>query len=158
MNTPIYVTPPGVRLPDVSAPVPGHDDHTELLRQLLEVQKEQLNLQKTQAAASDSSARWRGFLTKWQEEFPDVGQSAKNVLPVVERAYLGMIQELADRLQGEDAEDLDDEFVLAEFLDRYGMRLNQLGMIMGQLAPIADAAPPPPPPPSSPAQDETGGA
>ena len=144
MNTPIYVTPPGLRLPDAPAPHPGGET-ADLLRQLLDVQKEQLALAKAAAAAGDGVARWRGFLAKWQAEFPDVGAAAKQVLPAVERVYLKMIQELADRLRGDDADDLDNEFTLAEFLDKYGMRLSQLGTIMGQLAPIAEAAPPPPP-------------
>ena len=74
----------------------------------------------------------------------EIGPAAKQVLPVIERVYLKMIQELADKLRGDDPDDLDNEYVLAEFLDRYGMRLSQLGTIMGQLAPIADATPPPP--------------
>ena len=148
MNTPIYVTPPGLRLPDIP-PVPSAGGETvELLRQLLDVQKEQLALTKQTAGANDGAARWRGFLAKWQAEFPDVGPAVKQVLPVIERVYLKMVQELADRLRGDEADDLDDEFVLAEFLDKYGMRLSQLGTIMGQLAPIAEAAPPPPPPAS----------
>jgi hypothetical protein len=142
MNTPIYVAPPTIRLPDVPPPLPSGGETSDLLRQLLDVQKEQLALAKTAAAASDSGARWKGFLAKWQGEFPDVGQAVRQVLPAVERVYLRMIQELADRLRGDDADDLDNEFALAEFLDRYGMRLSQLGTIMGQLAPIADASPP----------------
>lgn len=148
MTTPIYVTPPGIRLPDVPPPAPPGGETAELLRQLLDVQREQLALAKAAAAAGDGVARWRGFLAKWRDEFPDVGAAAKQVLPAVERVYLRMIQELADRLRGDDPDDLGNEFVLAEFLDKYGMRLSQLGTIMGQLAPIADAAPPPPPPAS----------
>jgi hypothetical protein len=112
----------------------------------LDVQKEQLAIAKAAAAGNDPVARWRGFLNRWQADFPDVGPAAKEVLPVVERVYLKLIQELADKLRGDDPEDLDNEYVLAEFLDRYGMRLSQLATIMGQLAPIADATPPPPPP------------
>ena len=59
---------------------------------------------------------------------------------MVERAYLNLIRELTDKLR-EGGGDLDDEFVLGEFLDRYGMRLNQLGTILGQLGTLADAAP-----------------
>ena len=142
MNTPIYVTPQGIRLPDVQ-PLPAGGEAADLLRQLLDVQKEQLAMAKAAAAANDSGARWKAFLARWGSEFPDVGRSCKQVLPVVERVYLKMMQELADRLRGEDADDLDNEFILAEFLDRYGARLNQLAVVMGQLAPIADAAPVP---------------
>jgi hypothetical protein len=144
MSTPIYVTAPGIRLPD-APPAPASVDETaDLLRQLLDVQKEQLSLAKAAATAGDGMARWRGFLARWQTEFPDIGPAVKQVLPVIERVYLKMIQELADRLRGDEPDDLDSEFTLAEFLDRYGMRLSQLGTIMSQLAPIAEAAPPPP--------------
>jgi hypothetical protein len=106
------------------------------------VQKELLAVQRTQAAAQDGLARWRAFLARWQTDFPDIGMACKLVLPLVERAYLNLIRELTDRLREEDG-GLDDDFALGEFLDRYGMRLNQLATILGQLAPLADAAPPP---------------
>ena len=78
------------------------------------------------AAAQDGLARWRAFLTRWQTDFPDIGLTCKQVLPVVERAYLSLIKEMTDRLREEET-GLEDEFALNEFLDRYGMRLNQLG-------------------------------
>jgi len=96
-----------------------------------------------QAANHDQVARWRAFLGRWQEEFPDVAPACKQVLPVIERAYLRLMQELTDKLRGEDADDLDNEFALAEFLDKYGVRLNQLAGVMSQLAPLSDACPPP---------------
>ena len=62
----------------------------------------------------------------------------------VERAYLALIQELTDKLRDEDTE-IGSEFGLGEFLDRYGMRLSQLGSVLSQLGPIADAAASEPP-------------
>lgn len=142
MNPPIFVTPPSVQVPDPPpVPLPAAES-VELLRQLVEVQKEQLALAKAHAAAADSLGRWRALLARWRDEFPDVGPACKRVLPAFERVYLRMIQELTDRLSGEEADDLENEFALAEFLDKYGMRLAQLGTIIGQLSPIADAAPP----------------
>jgi hypothetical protein len=142
MDAPIYVSTPAVVLPP--AP-PAGPDLGDLLRQALEVQKEQLAVLKAQAAAQDAHARWRAFLTRWQGDFPEIGSACRQVLPVIERAYLGMIQELTDRLRGEDGgldnEFLLGEFLLGEFLDRYGMRLGQLGTILSQLGPLADAAP-----------------
>ena len=49
--------------------------------------------------------------------------------------------EFTERVNAAEAADLDDEFVLGEFLDRFGIRLSQLGNILGQIAPLADAAP-----------------
>jgi hypothetical protein len=137
MDSSLYVTPPMVRLPDPPPPA----DAADLLRQLLEVQREQLGVLRQQAAQSDGAARWRAFLARWQDEFPGIGPACKTVLPVVERAYLTLVQELTDRLLDDAAEPLENEFVLNEFLDRYGMRLGQLGTVLSQLGPLADAAP-----------------
>ncbi|MGL4422940.1 MAG: hypothetical protein ACRCZF_19890 [Gemmataceae bacterium] len=143
MSTPIYVNSPGIRLPEAPTASANALEQNDLLRQLLEIQKEQLAIARQQIQNADTVTRWRNFLQRWQSEFPDVGPACKQVLPVVERVYLSMMQELADRLRGPDADDLDSEFTLMEFLDKYGVRLNQLATVMGQLAPIADACPPP---------------
>ena len=137
MDSPIYVTPPTVRLP--AAPAAG-TEVADLLRQVLDVQREQLAVLRAQAAAQDAAARWRAFLARWHEEFPDVGTACKQVLPAVERAYLTLVKDLTDRVRDEDG-GLDTDFALNEFLDRYGMRLGQLGAVLTQLGPLADAAP-----------------
>ena len=49
-----------------------------------------------------------------------------------------MIHDLTDRLN-EDEHGLENEFTLQEFLDRYGMRLAQLGTILNLVAPLAEA-------------------
>jgi hypothetical protein len=74
-----------------------------------------------------------------------VGQACKNAVPVLERAYLTLLTELTERVNTADAGELENEFTLGDFLDRFGIRLGQLGNIIGQLGPIADAAPNPPP-------------
>lgn len=143
MNAPLYVTPhPPIPMPEMS---PSLLEVTDLLRQTLDIQREQLHYTKVMVANQDALARWKAFLARWNGEFPDIGQACKQALPAIERAFLTMIRELTDRLRSEDPEDLTDEFVLNEFLDRYGIRLGQLATIISQLAPIADAAPPPPP-------------
>jgi hypothetical protein len=108
---------------------------------MIGLQQEQVGLLKTQLANQDNGARWRSFLARWDQEFPGIARECKQALPALERAYLGLIRELTDRVNASDAGDLDDEFVLSEFLDRFGIRLGQLGNILSQLAPLADAAP-----------------
>jgi hypothetical protein len=139
MDPSIYVTPPMLRLPEA----PGSDvvltEMANLLRQTLDTQRELLAVARTQAANQDSGNRWKAFLARWESEFPGVGQACKQVLPMIERAYLSMIQDLTERLR-EDEEGIDNEFLLGEFLDRYGIRLSQLGNVLSQLGPLADAA------------------
>jgi hypothetical protein len=150
MNAPFFVSPPmPVPMPD---PAPGMAEVTDLLRQLLDVQREQVVLLKNQQAMQDQNAKWKAFLSKWAGEFPDLGGACKQSLPMLERAFLSLIRELTNRLKPEDPDDLENEYTLNEFLDKYGIRLGQLATILSQVGPLAEAAPPPetPTPPASP--------
>jgi hypothetical protein len=111
----------------------------DLLRQILEVQKEQLNHLRASTAAHDMGSRWRAFLTRWQEEFPDLSAGCRKALPALERAYGKLIADLTEMLCQSGDEALDNDFALQEFLDRYGMRLAQLGTILNLVGPLAEA-------------------
>jgi hypothetical protein len=121
--------------PPMATPVPP--DISDLLRQMLDVQREQLAYQRAAAAAHDMTTRWRSFLTRWEDEFPELGDGCKKSLPHLERCYARMIGELNERLDDEDG--VDNDFALQEFLDRYGMRLAQLGTILNLVGPLAEA-------------------
>ena len=136
-----FVMSPYTALPAVPATTAGADT-ADLLRQLLEVQREQLALQKTTAAAHDMTARWRAFLARWHEDFPHLAESCKSVLPMLERSFGELVGDLADYLRDSDNAALGNEFTLGEFLDRYGMRVSQLGGILGLVGLIAEAATP----------------
>ena len=123
--------------PIPSAPQPASvAEGVDLLRQMLEVQKEQL---KQLRAAQDMGGRWRAFLTRWQEEFPDLATACRKALPVIERAYGKLMADLTETVCQEDSDGLDTDFALQEFLDRYGMRLAQLGTILNLVGPLAEA-------------------
>jgi hypothetical protein len=141
MNPSIIVAAPGLRLPDVPSASQQAVETADLLRQLLDVQREQLHCARFLAMNSDGLAKWKKFLDRWTTEFPEIATDCKAALPVMERVYLKMIAELVDRLKTDDPDDFDSEYVLGEFLDRYGQRIHQLGTIIGQLSPIADTVP-----------------
>lgn len=138
MHASMFVVPTSVKMPD---PPPAQLEAADLLRQILEVQREQLATQRAQQASSDGPSRWRAFLGRHDRDFPNLALDCKQILPQLERSYLTMVREMIDRLSTEDASDLESEFALGEFLDRYGMRLSQLGNILGQIGPLAEAAP-----------------
>ncbi len=139
MQASFIVASPGVKLPEFPSASQQAVETADLLRQLLDVQREQLAFQRNLAMNNDAVARSRRFLEKWQDEFPEIAGVTKTVLPAVERMYLRMIEELTDKLSDE-ADELENEYVLGEFLDKYGARLNQLSTIINNLSPIADAA------------------
>ena len=57
-------------------------------------------------------------------------------------AFGELVGDLADYLRDSDNAALGNEFALGEFLDRYGMRISQLGGILGLVGLIAEAANP----------------
>jgi hypothetical protein len=112
----------------------------DLLRQLVEVQREQLTQLRASAAAHDNGARWRAFLNRWHGEFPALSDTCRKALPVLEQTYGKLISEMTEHLSSNGNDALDNDFALQDFLDRYGMRLGQLGTILNLVAPLADAA------------------
>ncbi len=110
---------------------------------MLDVQREQLNYLRASVAAHDTLSRWRAFLSRWQNEFPTLGEDCRKAVPVLERTYGKLIAELTEQLREDGDDPLDTEFALQEFLDRYGMKLAQLGTILNMVAPLAEAGPPP---------------
>lgn len=110
----------------------------ELLTQLLAVQQEQLN--HARAAAADAQARWRNLLSRWQEQHPEFSNHCRLAYPLLERAYVSMLVNMAEELaqQGDDA--LENDFSVQEFLDRYGMRVGQMSHLLSVLGPLAEAA------------------
>jgi hypothetical protein len=129
----------------------------ELLRQILEAQKEQNALMRHLIMANDAGLRWRNFLSRWNELYPEMASGCKDVLPHLERAYMDIMNELTERLRDDGDEALDNEFTLGEFLDKYGMKLGQLGQIINLVTPLAEAAPPPQAPASDEASSGEGG-
>ncbi len=128
---------------NLGKPVPGTSAVTteavDLLRQLVEVQREQLAYMRSTSSAQDAGARWRSFLNRWQSEFPQLPQTCRKALPILEQSYGRLIAELTEYLSSNGDEALDNDFAMQEFLDRYGMRLGQLGTILNLVAPLAEA-------------------
>jgi len=140
MHFQFQVAPPSATIVPDNLPSGVPPESTDLLRQLLEVQREQTQLLRFLCAAHDSQTRWRNFLARWSAEFPQVGGDCKSTLPMIERAYMTLIADLTEHLRSENGEPFDNEFALSEFLDRYGIRLGQLGSILSMISPIAEAA------------------
>lgn len=114
---------------------------TDLLQQILEVQRQQLAHSQAVAAAQDGNGRWKALLGRMCEQFPHLPENCKTIMPVLERAYGSMIVSMVDEVSLQEPDALDNEFAVQDFLDRYGMRLGQLGGILNLVAPLAEAAP-----------------
>ncbi|MFL5340137.1 MAG: hypothetical protein ACJ8F7_08290 [Gemmataceae bacterium] len=121
--------------------LPVTNDTADLLRQMLDIQREQLQLQRHLAAVQDAGGRWRAFMSRWKDDYAGVPAACKQILPHLERAYIGLISDLTEALRQAEDSPLDNDFTQGEFLDRFGLRLNQLAGILNMVSPLADLAP-----------------
>jgi hypothetical protein len=131
----IVVTPP-LHLPNWS-PVPS--PNADLLRELIEVQREQLSVLRSQQAATDERARWRGMHARHADDFPHLPGECRTVLPLVEKAYLSAVAQLTAELADPDADMA--EFQVTEMLDRHVPKLGQLWSVLTQVSQLAAVAP-----------------
>ncbi len=111
----------------------------DILGQILEVQKQTLAQLQAMAAAQDAGARWRALMAKWSQEYPELPETCRKALPNLERAYGSIIATLVEEIGPESDDSLENEFTLQEFIDKYGMRLGQLGNILNLVSPLADS-------------------
>ena len=139
--------------PPARTPPSGASSVEELLRQILEVQREQLDharalaaaqrehleQARAHAAAHDPNARWKAVMERWEKEFPGMIEACQQALPIVERAYWGLVNTIVQELCQEGEDSLDNEFAVQDFLDRYAMRLMHLGHILNSVAPLVEA-------------------
>jgi hypothetical protein len=135
-----YVVAPPNMVPPMPPPGDVPNPSAELLRELIDVQREQLAYLRASHEAQHSNARWQAFLNRWKEDYPGVGTECLKALPTLERAFLRLLEDLTQRVNDPDNDSIEDDFSLSEFLDRYGMRVSQLGAMLNALGPIADAA------------------
>src|SRR5205823_1170375 len=115
MNFQIDVSSAMPAVPPEAPPAATPTSETvDLLKQLLEVQKEQLSYQRAAAAAHDMSARWRAYLSRWQQEFPGLGDACRKAMPSLERSFGKLVTELTNCVNDDD-DAIDNEFALQEF-------------------------------------------
>jgi hypothetical protein len=119
--------------------LPAQHPPADLLRELIEVQREQLSVLRAQQNAMDDRGRWRGLHARHADDFPELPAECQQVLPVLEKAYLTAVSEMTADLT--DPDELT-EFRVNELLDRHVPRLGQLWSLLTQVTQLAAVAPP----------------
>jgi hypothetical protein len=112
------------------------DVQKQCFTEIINIQREQLN--HARALHAENLNRWRTVLQRWTEHYPELPGSCKTIYPVMEKAYLSMLDNLSQELidQGKDA--FDSEFALQEFIDKNGQKLGQFGHILSVIGPISE--------------------
>jgi hypothetical protein len=142
---------------DVTSGVPGQqvsgslgDEHLILLRQMLTAMERQNELMEELVAAHHATQRQRqAELNNWKKAHPDLSQycrQAAETLSKVQAVYLDRIT--ADVADNSDSL-LDGEFMLTEFVDKFGPRLAHLNGMVQVLSQLGSPMPTPENPPRS---------
>jgi hypothetical protein len=114
----------------------------EMHRQGLEMQRQALALlQETTQVARDQRARQIADLERWQQSHARVNAACKQTLTELEQVHASLMGELAAYVAENHDELLEGEFVLSEFVDKFGPRLAHINTMLAVLRPLAAAQP-----------------
>jgi hypothetical protein len=131
---------PAIALPAVQPAADANATVAELLRQLLVLQREQLELMREMATANrEAKERRQAELERWQADNQLVVKQCRRALPVLQKAHAALLAEMADFAEENESSLVDADFLLSEFVDRFGPRLSQLTGVIALVRQVTEA-------------------
>jgi hypothetical protein len=114
------------------------DEHLTVLRNLLAAQDRQNELLEELAGQMASAQRQRNSeLGQWKQANPALARSCRTAAEALSRVQLQFLHTMTDEIN-ENAESLiDGEFMLSEFIDRFGPRMAHLNGMLQVLAQLS---------------------
>lgn len=113
----------------------------DLLRQNLDAQRQVLDLTREAAQlARDQRARQIADLERWQNAHDLVVDPCKDALAQLEQVHASIMGELATYVRDHHDDLMDGEFVLSDFVDRFGPKLAHVNTMLAVLRPLAAAS------------------
>lgn len=113
----------------------------DLLRQNLDNQRQILELTREAAQiARDQRSRQIAEIERWQNAHELVVDPCKDALGQLEQVHASLMGELASFVREHHDDLMDGEFVLSDFVDRFGPRLAHINTMLAILRPLAAAS------------------
>ena len=113
----------------------------EMLRQMGDLQKAQFELSRESAQFTrEQRSRQIAELEKWQQGHETVLEHCKDSLSKLESVHAALMRDLAEYVEENHEHLVDGEFVLSDFVDKFGPKLAHLNTILAVLRPLAAAA------------------
>lgn len=115
--------------------VTPQDEQTELLRDVLSAQDRTNELLEELVAATTAQQRHRGEeMQRWREANPDLAGSCREAAETLSEVQTEYLERLTEDVRESGSEMVYGDFMLAEFVDRYGPRLAHLNGVIQALA------------------------
>ncbi len=114
------------------------DENTVLLREVLAAQDRTNELLEDLVSVMASSHKQRSQeLHQWRHANPDLAESCREAAESLSRVQVEYLERMTDEIR-DTAEDMEDgEFMLNEFVDRFGPRLAHLNGVIQVLAQLS---------------------
>ncbi len=112
----------------------------ELLRQSQEMHRQSLELaREATQVARDQRTRQIAELERWQQAHDRVIEPCREALGQLEQVHAAMMRELTEYVDEHHEDLMDGEFIMSDFVDKFGPRLAHLNTMLAVLRPIAAA-------------------
>ncbi|QDT70109.1 hypothetical protein MalM25_30540 [Planctomycetes bacterium MalM25] len=123
--------------------VTPHEEQTELLRDVLTAQDRTNELLEELVGAMTAQQRHRrDEMQRWRDANPDLADSCREAAETLSGVQADYLERLTDDVRESGEEMAYGEFMLTEFVDRYGPRLAHLNGVIQALAQLGGGAPP----------------
>jgi hypothetical protein len=128
----------------LSSPTPptGEGEQTRLLREILQAQGRQNQLLEELVAQFSAAQKQRNQeLGQWKTANPELAQNCRVAAEVLSRVQTEFLNVLTDEVSNNADALSDSDFMLNEFVDRFGPRLAHLNGVLQVLAQLASPQP-----------------
>ena len=122
----------------------GADEHSALLRGILAAQDRQNELLEELVNQLSGAQRQRVTeLGQWKQANPDLAHSCRKAAEALSRVQVEFLNTMTEEINHNADSLMDSDFVLNEFVDRFGPRLAHLNgvlQVLAQLSSVPDSA------------------
>ncbi len=125
---------------DASQPVSNERMMLELMRQLIAGQQQQNRLIEDLVQQSAAANKQRASeLQQWKDANPDLAKSCHRAAETLSRVQTRFLDTLTEEIADTEDHLVEGEYMLNEFVDRFGPRLAHLNGVLQVLAQLGDA-------------------
>lgn len=123
--------------------VTPQEEQTELLRDVLSAQDRTNELLEELVGAMTAQQRHRrDEMQRWRDANPDLADSCREAAETLSGVQVDYLERLTEDVRDSGDEMAYGDFMLTEFVDRYGPRLAHLNGVIQALAQLGGGAPP----------------
>jgi hypothetical protein len=130
--------------PETDAAPPASNDRVavELLRQIVAGQQQQNKLLENLIQQNNAAQNQRvNELQQWKHANPELAQSCRQAAETLSKVQLEFLASLTEEIQDSEDHLIEGEYMLNEFVDRFGPRLAHLNGVLQVLAQLGSGEP-----------------